>query len=97
MRYVLRFETHCKFSSWLAIENVGPFNMEWTRDSYRRIGLDEEAEALELAEKAWYDADGHEGNGYDAALEAYLSVKNPHQHEDERWFHILGLLRDESY
>ena len=63
VRYVLRFETHCKFSSWLAIENVGMFDMEWTRDSYRRIGLDEEAEALELAEKAWYDAGGHDGNG----------------------------------
>ena len=50
VRYVLRFETHCKFSSWLAIENVGLFDMEWTRDSYRRIGLGEEADALELAE-----------------------------------------------
>ena len=97
VRYVLRFETHCKFSSWLAIENVGPFDMEWTRDSYRRIGLDEEAGALELAEKAWYDAGGDEGNGYDAAGEAYRSVENQHQDEDDRWFHILDLLREESY
>ena len=97
VRYVLRFETHCKFSSWLAIENVGQFDMEWTRDSYRRIGLDEEAGALELAEKAWYDANGHEGNGYDEARDAYQSVENPYQDEDERWFHILNILRDSSF
>lgn len=94
VRYVLRFETHCKFSSWMAIQNVGPHDMEWTRDSYRRIGLNEEATALELAEKAWYDAGGHDGNGYEAAGEAYRSVSNPHQDEDDRWFHILGILRD---
>jgi len=97
VRYALRFETHRKFSSWLAIENVGQFDMEWTRDSYRRIGLDEEAEALEFAEKAWYDANGDEGNGYDAARNAYQSVENPYQDEDERWFHILNILRDNSF
>jgi len=94
---LLRFESHCKFSSWLTIENVGPFDMEWTRDSYRRIGFGEQADALELAEKAWYDANGHEGNGYDAAWEAYQSADNPHQDEDERWFFILKILRDNGY
>jgi hypothetical protein len=45
-RYVLRFETHCKFSAWLAVENVGREDMILTREYYRRAGMPEEVEAL---------------------------------------------------
>ncbi len=96
-RYVLRFETHLKFSSWLAMQNVGPDDMRKSRSYYRKVGLNAEADALEKAEAAWYAAGGHEGGGYDAASEAYRSVENPYRDEDERWFHILGVLRAERW
>lgn len=92
-RYVLRFETHCKFSSWLALENVGSEDMRLVREHYRRAGMPEEADALTRAEVAWYEAGGHEGNGYDAAGEAYRSEENPNSNEDERWFKLLKVLR----
>jgi hypothetical protein len=33
VRYVLRFETHCKFSSWMALENVGRDDMVLVRQN----------------------------------------------------------------
>jgi hypothetical protein len=97
VRYVLRFETHCKFSSWIALENVGPDDMLLVRQHYEKAGLTSEAEALAKAEAAWYAANGHEGSGYDAARDAYESVNNPFQDEDERWFQLLDILRDEKW
>jgi len=97
VRYVLRFETHCKFSSWLALENVGPDDMALVRQNYHKVGLESEAEALERAETAWYAANGHEGSGYEAASEAYNSGDNAFRDEDERWFRLLDILRNESW
>lgn len=96
-RYVLRFETHCKFSAWLAIQNVGTEDMVLVRQYYERAGMPEEAKALALAEKAWYEAGGHEGDGYDAAGDAYASVENPNADEDERWFKLLDFLKSEAH
>jgi hypothetical protein len=95
-RYVLRFETHCRFSAWLAVENVGAEDMRLVRHYYAEAGLPEEALALERAEAAWYAAGGHDGSGYDAAAQAYRSVANPWADEDARWFHLLAVLRDPS-
>lgn len=97
VRYVLRFETHCKFSSWMALENVGRDDMVLVRQNYQKAGLASEAEALEKAEAAWYAAGGHDGSGYDAARDAYHSVDNPFQDEDERWFRLLDMLREEKW
>jgi hypothetical protein len=52
-----------------------------------------EISGLERAEAAWYEAGGHDGNGYDAAGDAYRSVQNPNSDEDERWFKLLEFLR----
>jgi hypothetical protein len=95
-RYVLRFETHCKFDSWLAVQNVGEEEMRLVRHYYQIVGMSSEAAALEKAEAAWYAAGGHEGNGYDAARDAYRSVSNQFQDEDERWFELLRRLRSEE-
>lgn len=96
-RYALRFETHCKFSAWLAVENVGREEMEHVREAYRIIGMPEEAQALERAEQAWYAAGGHDGKGYDAAGAAYRSGPNPNANEDARWFTMLDRLRQDHW
>jgi hypothetical protein len=95
-RYVLRFETQCRFDAWLALENMGEDGMKLTRHFYRHAAMPEEAAALKNAEAAWYQAGGDEGDGHDAAGEAYAATPNPNADEDERWYKLLNLLRRES-
>ncbi len=52
-REVLRFGTHCGFSAWLAVENVGEDDMQLVRRCYAAAGRPREALALAKAEKAW--------------------------------------------
>ena len=96
VRFVLRFEMHCQFSSWLALENVGPDDLQYIRRYYRLVGLAQEAEALERAERAWYQANGHAGDGYDAAGKAYGEVEHAYRDEDERLDYLVERVRDEG-
>jgi len=94
-RYVLRFETHRQFSSWLAMENVGEDDMVLVREYYRKAGLAGEADALEKVELAWYEAEEHL-TAYKAARESYRSTVNPYADSDLRWEYLMNFLQSES-
>lgn len=94
--YVFYFEAECKFEGWLAIENAGAEKMKKIRYYYEKIGLAEEAKAIEKSEAAWYASGGHDGQGYDSAAEAYKSVKNPYADENERRKYMLNFMRHDE-
>ncbi|WP_139798877.1 hypothetical protein [Andreprevotia lacus] len=66
---VLEFERHCNFSGWLAVSNEGAEQMQCIVDSYRTLGLEDEAHALARVCDAWSHMDRGNEEAYFAQLE----------------------------
>lgn len=80
---IFRWEAECQCESWNAFE--------WTNDvnaviqAYTRLGLGEEAAAIERAAHAWRNSDGN----YDTTLAAYGNGLNPYSNEELRLEYIV--------
>ena len=73
--YALEFERHCQFESWLAVSNRAD-DMPDIIESYRFLGLPDEARALSAVFDAYQTVDDDADDFYDVLGKAYSSVPN---------------------
>ncbi|MCA9233263.1 MAG: hypothetical protein KDA57_21645, partial [Planctomycetales bacterium] len=82
---VLEFERHCMFEGWGAVSNKGDEEMPYVIQSYRTIGLEQEAAALEKVFSAYSLHAGDEDEAYhDSLRKAYRSVPNDFPEMEDR-------------
>lgn len=86
--YIYHWESNCLFSGWYAIENYRDM-LPAIIDSYKQVGLTQEARALELANEAW----DSEEQDHDKVGAAYGSVDNPYKEEDDRFDYLSNYFK----
>jgi hypothetical protein len=74
---VLEFERHCQFEGWTAVSNKGVNEMRRIIESYRFIGLLDEARALSAVTYAYsLIPDDEDPSFYDVLSQAYASASH---------------------
>jgi len=90
---MLEFERHQQFEGWTAVDNRAD-DMREIIESYRFLGLDDEANALEAVRKAHEALDDDDPELVEDVLsEAYRSVPNSQSDEDDRIVSVFAFVR----
>jgi hypothetical protein len=90
---VLEFERHSQFEGWGAVENRADDMLDIIQ-SYRFLGLDAEANALEAVRQAHRDLDTEDQEQLaDVLSKAYRSVPNPMSEEEDRMTALFAFVR----
>jgi hypothetical protein len=90
---MLEFERHQQFEGWAAVENRADDMLEII-GSYRFLGLDGEANALEAVRKAHAALDTEDPERLEDVLsKAYRSVPNSQSDEDDRMASVYAFVR----
>ncbi|HEV2606778.1 MAG TPA: hypothetical protein VGT79_02230 [Xanthomonadaceae bacterium] len=90
---MLEFERHQQFEGWTAVENRCDDMLEII-ESYRFLGLDDEANALEAVRKAYAALDTEDPERLsDVLSEAYHSVPNSQSEEEVRMTAVYAFVR----
>ena len=90
---MLEFERHQQFEGWTAVDNRADDMLEII-ESYRFLGLDDEANALEAVRTAHAALDTDDPEQLEDVLsEAYRSVPNSQSDEDDRIVSVFAFVR----
>jgi hypothetical protein len=93
---VLEFERHCAFEGWTAVSNRSE-EMPAIIDAYRILGLDDEANALQVVFEAYVDlGDDDHIEFHDVLGRAYKSVPNRSPEPEDRYPVILAFVRNNA-
>ena len=96
-RYLLSFEFSCASEGWTAFANIDEQDLELVLYFYEKVGLKNEALAINAAYKAWMIAVDSDEDSNNAASKAYKNVKNEYSDDDLRWAYLLRTLRNSSF
>jgi len=90
---MLEFERHQQFEGWTAVENRADDMLEIIA-SYRFLGLDGEANALEAVRRAYATTDTEDPEQLEDVLSnAYRSVPNSQSEEEDRMTAVYAFVR----
>lgn len=92
---VLEFERHCQFEGWTAVSNKGAEETVSIIESYRVVGLSDEAAALSKVLEAYVAlADDEDEAFHDKLGAAYRSMRNSTPEIEDRIPVILAYVRN---
>jgi hypothetical protein len=94
---ILEFESHCQFDGWTAVSNEGADRMRKIIESYRSIGLAQEAAALEAVVASYLATSDADPRFHDILGAAYSSVANDLSEFEDRLRFILGWVRSNGH
>ena len=91
LTFIYHWESNCQFSGWYAIQNYHD-DLPVIIECYSKVGLVDEAKAINLAADKWFESD----QDYDAVSEAYSAVDNKYSVDFERLEYLSQYFRDNA-